>query len=257
MLKYKTVNILFLALLALTVLYDQAAQVSPWIYGTGAALYFGILAYGSSVLSAQFFVPVKWKGNKNSKAVALTFDDGPIPGNTDEILRILHSYNAPAAFFCIGNKAAKNKALVQSIYDAGHLVCNHSYWHRSTFDLQSSSRISKELSDTDEAIREIIGERPCFFRPPFGVTNPLVAKAIRNGRYITVGWTVRSLDTVIKDRVRLQKRITRNLQGGDVILLHDQSQSTLDILPGLIEHISSIGLKIVRVDELLKENAYI
>lgn len=257
MLKYKTVNTLFLALLALIVLYDQTAYVSPWIYGTVILIYFGLQAYGSSVLSAQFFVPVKWRGDGSSQAVALTFDDGPVPGNTDEILRILRSYNTPAAFFCIGNKTVKNKTTVKAIYDAGHLVCNHSYWHRSTFDLQSSSLISKELSDTDECIYEIIGERPRFFRPPFGVTNPMVAKAIRNGGYVTVGWTMRSFDTIIRNPARLRKRIMRNIKGGDVILLHDQSQATVEILPDLIEYINSIGLKIVRIDELLKENAYV
>lgn len=137
------------------------------------------------------------------------------------------------------------------------MIGNHSYWHGATFDLQSTRTIDKELRDTDEAIHQAVGVKPNLFRPPYGVTNPMVASAVRKGGYTTIGWSVRSFDTVIRDGEVLKKRITRSLKGGDVILLHDYSNTTLEILPALLDHIASIGLKIVRVDELLNQKAYV
>jgi peptidoglycan/xylan/chitin deacetylase (PgdA/CDA1 family) len=89
--------------------------------------------------------------------------------------------------------------------------------------LASGATIGKELDDTDHAIYKTIGAKPAFFRPPYGVTNPMVASAVERGGYKTIGWSIRSFDTVIKDSKVLMERITGSLKGGDVILLHDYS----------------------------------
>jgi peptidoglycan/xylan/chitin deacetylase (PgdA/CDA1 family) len=221
-----------------------------------AFLYIGIVTYGSAVLSMQFFLPVRYQGNRESNSVALTFDDGPIAGRTEEILRILELHGVSAAFFCIGNRVDANPELTRRIYESGHLIGNHSYWHRATFDLQSGATINDELTSTDNAILKAVGVKPALFRPPYGVSNPMVAWAVKKGGYKAIGWSVRSFDTVIKDSAVLMKRITKSLKGGDVILLHDYSNTTLEILPELLDHIKKVGLKIVRVDQLLNENAY-
>ncbi len=257
MLKFRQVNIAFLLFLVPMLISDRWVNVPVICYAIIIGLYLAVLAYGSTVLSASFFVPVNWRGDPASNTVALTFDDGPIKGRTDLILNVLKKYNVPAAFFCIGKHIDGNITLVQTIHKEGHLVCNHSYWHRYTFDLQSGNAIAKELEATDQSIQRSIGYRPAFFRPPYGVTNPMVARAINKGQYKTIGWTVRSFDTSIKDGTRLMERITRSLKGGDIILLHDHGAATLQILPGLIEHIGTVGLKIVRVDKLLNESPYV
>jgi len=256
MLKFNTINIIFGTALVFLLVYDRTGDLPFWSYGILGLLYLIIQVYGTAVLSAQFFLPVKFKGDTRSNSIALTFDDGPIPGRTEEILEILKSHNVPAAFFCIGNRVTDNPVLTRRIYEAGHLIGNHSYWHRATFDLQSAGKIGKELIDTDQTILKAIGVKPNFFRPPYGVTNPMLAKAVKKGGYTTIGWSVRSFDTVIKDGAFLMNRITKSLKGGDVILLHDYSNTTLEILPALLDHISRHGLKIVRVDRLLNEKAY-
>ncbi|MEJ7644383.1 MAG: polysaccharide deacetylase family protein [Chryseolinea sp.] len=256
MLKSKHVNWLFAFLFVTLIILDLNTTLPPVAYIIAFACYVVIQAYGSAVLAAEFFVPVKWKGPKDSNEIALTFDDGPVPGSTESILQILKTYNTSAAFFCIGKKVEENQSLVRHIHDSGHLVCNHSYSHKFTFDLQSSASIFHELENTDRAIKAAIGMTPVFFRPPYGVTNPMVASAITRGKYITIGWSIRSLDTAIRNRKKIIRRITRSLKGGDVILLHDHGFTTLEILPALIEHIRSVGLKIVRIDDLLKEKAY-
>jgi peptidoglycan/xylan/chitin deacetylase (PgdA/CDA1 family) len=135
-------------------------------------------------------------------------------------------------------------------------VGNHSYWHRKTFDLQTAKTIERELVDTNEVIRRAIGVKPNFFRPPYGVTNPMVARAVRKVGYITAGWTIRSFDIFIKDSAVLLNRVTRSLKAGDVILFHDNGHATLEILPALLDHLAKVGLKIVRLDELLGEEGY-
>lgn len=251
------INIIFAITLVFLLVYDRLEDLPFWPYIILIVIYFIIQAYGTAVLSAQFFLPVKFKGDEHSNSIALTFDDGPIPGRTEKILEILKLHKVPAAFFCIGNRVADNPVLTRRIYDAGHLIGNHSYWHNATFDLQTAGKIGKELIDTDQTILEAIGAKPNFFRPPYGVTNPMVAKAVKKGGYKTIGWSVRSFDTVIKDSSVLMNRITKSLKGGDVILLHDYSNTTLEILPALLDHITELGLKIVRVDELLNEKAYV
>ncbi len=256
MLKFKTINALFLATLALLLVYERVFALPYRAFGFLLFAYLVIQAYGSAVLSAQFFLPVRYKGNEHSNSVALTFDDGPVPGRTEKILDILKLHEVSAAFFCIGSRVADHPGLAKRIHEAGHLLGNHSYWHRMTFDLQAAQKIGRELSDTDEVIQRTIGVKPNFFRPPYGVTNPMVARAVRMGGYNTIGWTIRSFDTLIKSPATLMARVTKSLKAGDVILFHDNGHTTLEILPALLDHVSKIGLKIVRLDELLNENAY-
>jgi peptidoglycan-N-acetylglucosamine deacetylase len=252
----KTVNWISVAIMIGLLLVNQWLDVSVWIYIAFFTAYIGVQVYGSSVLSVGYFLPVLWRGTESSGAVALTFDDGPVAGRTEKILDILNQYQAPAAFFCIGKRVEAHPQLVHRMHNAGHLIANHSFFHRATFDLQTAAAIGAELQSTDQAIERAIGAKPIYFRPPFGVTNPMVASAVRKGDYKTIGWSIRSLDTVINDRTRLLRRITGSLKGGDIILLHDHGPCTVDILSDLIKQISALGLKIVRVDQLLNEKAY-
>lgn len=256
MLKARVVNIVFAVILLIMVAYDWGFNFSFWWYGLLLMIYLNIQAFGASVLSAEFFLPVKYQGDPNSNKIAITFDDGPIPVMTEKVLDVLTTYKVPAAFFCIGNRVHDYPGLTKRIHESGHLIGNHSYWHGAMFDLQSADKISKELRDTDAAIEKVIHKRPNFFRPPYGVTNPMVATAVRKGGYKTIGWTIRSFDTMTKNGNDLLERVTKSLKGGDVILFHDYSAATLEMLPKFLDQVAKLGLKIVRVDELLKEKAY-
>jgi peptidoglycan/xylan/chitin deacetylase (PgdA/CDA1 family) len=247
----------FVVLLGAVILYDWYSTTPLWVYIVLIISYIIIHTVGSIVLSMRFFLPVKYKGMVESNSIAITFDDGPIPGKTEKILEILNQHKTPATFFCIGHRVDHYPTLVKNIHDAGHLIGNHSYWHGKLFDLQSSSKIKKELVDTDSSIKKAIGNTPLFFRPPYGVTNPMVASAVKQQGYKTIGWSVRSFDTITPDPVALMKRVTKSLKGGDIILLHDYCDVTIKILPDLLDHIAKLGLKIVRVDELLNERGYV
>lgn len=257
MLKFRNVNILFAIAGFVLLGLNWIFPVSQMIYISMIVLYLALVTYGTMVLSAQFFIDVRSSGNNSLNAIAITFDDGPVPGKTEKILDILSSNKVPAAFFCIGNRVDAHPELVRRMYEAGHLLGNHSYWHKNTFDLQSSKKIGQELNDTNDAIQRSVGVRPAYFRPPYGITNPMVARAISKGMFKTVGWTVRSFDTISKNPQSLLRRVTKSLKSGDIVLFHDYCEITSEILPEFLEKVAGRGLKIVRVDQLLNEKAYV
>jgi peptidoglycan-N-acetylglucosamine deacetylase len=254
--RYAVVNLIFGLLLLVSIGLGWTGEYAWLTYGLLVVTYMGICAYGASVMSAQFFMPARCKGAPASQAIAVTFDDGPVPGKTDVLLELLKKHEVPAAFFCIGHRVKENGTLVQRIHAEGHLVGNHSYWHGTLFDLLPAGRVEQELKDTDAVIAHNIGLTPRFFRPPYGVTNPMIARVVRRLKYIAVGWSVRSFDTVTPEGEKLLKRVTQTLKGGDVVLFHDHCTSTLEILPAFFDHVNKLGLKIVRIDELLNEKAY-
>lgn len=253
---YRNVNIISLIILVTLIILDWRIDISNWYYGILFFVYVSIQTYGTMLVHAQFYVPIKCKSSNESNGVALTFDDGPLPHLTRRLLDILKEHHAKAAFFCIGYRVEKHPEILKAIHQDGHVIGNHTYLHGKYFDLQSAKKMSEELQKTDLIINNAIGVKPNFFRPPYGVTNPNLAKAIKRGGYVTMGWSVRSFDTITKDENKLFNRITKKLRGGDVILLHDYCESTISILPRLLKHIDEIGLKVVRLDELLNERAY-
>lgn len=218
---------------------------------------FLIKLYASSSISSQYYIRTICNGNKESNAIALTFDDGPVSDKTNRILDILKDKNAPATFFCIGNRVDANPDLLNRIDAEGHLIGNHSYYHKKTFPVQSLAAIAGELTKTDQSIEAIIKKKPAYFRPPFGVTNPVVAGGVLYTGHAVIGWNVRSLDAVIKNKKRLWKRITQNLGAGDIVLFHDYADVTIEILPDYIDHIRKSGLKIVRLDDLIGIKPYV
>ena len=252
--KYYIVSTVFLVLFLTSLIFDGTYDIPLYWYIGLVVLYVGISTAGSIVLSLGYFVPVISHGDH--EGVALSFDDGPVTGKTERVLDILKQFEVPAIFFCIGKRVAENGSLAKRIHDEGHLLGNHSFFHRATFDLQSSGMIAKELYDTDIAIQKVVGKRPRFFRPPYGVTNPMVSKAVRLRNYKVIGWSIRSFDTVITDRERLLSRVTGTLKNGDIILFHDYCDSTLEILPQVLAYIEKAGLKVVRIDRLINERAY-
>lgn len=194
--------------------------------------------------------------NTNKKQIAISFDDGPTINYTPEIIKVLFEKNVKAAFFCIGERINGNENILKQLHNEGHIIGNHSYSHRFWFDLYSSEKMLNEMKQMDNKMVQITGLKPKFFRPPYGVTNPNLRKAILKGNYIPIGWNVRSMDTVIKNKEKLFNNVVRSLRPGAIILFHDTSKATLEILPRFIEETKGKGYEIVRLDILLKLEAY-
>ena len=203
------------------------------------------LTLGSIFIGWNFYLPSRNK-LKNSdhqqatKCIALTFDDGPA-GYTVPILDILKQENVPAAFFLIGKNIKGNEETIRRILAEGHTAGNHSFNHGFNFDWQSAAKMQEELQQTNAAIEAISGSPVTLFRPPYGVTNPNLAKAIRNSRMQSIGWSLRSMDTVAKDKNQLLDKILAKVQPGDIILLHDRCAVTAAVLPELITALKKRG----------------
>jgi peptidoglycan/xylan/chitin deacetylase (PgdA/CDA1 family) len=225
-----------------------------WVIALLAVVYITILVLGAIYIRWNFYLN-SFNKSKDKKLVALTFDDGPA-SETALILDILKEQNVKAAFFVIGKHAAKHPAMVQRMHEEGHLVGNHSYDHGFNFDWQSARKMAVEMNKTNELIKQLIGKTPKCFRPPYGVTNPNVAKAVKATGMYSIGWSLRSFDTKAKHPKGLRKRILNKLQGGDIVLLHDSVPFTREILTDVIVKARQNGFTFARVDQLLDIDAY-
>lgn len=195
-------------------------------------------------------------GNVQEKRVSLTFDDGPVEKGTTAILDILNKNNIQASFFCIGNRMKRNPTLVKRIIDEGHIIGNHSYSHHFFFDLFPKNKMKGELDATNNTVFEIGNHKPRLFRPPYGVTTPVLAKAVIECNMQPVGWSLRSMDTVTSDSEKLINKIEQSVKPGDIILLHDTEAVTANSLQRIIDIIRKKGLEPVRLDQLLQTKAY-
>jgi len=194
------------------------------------------------------YIKALCRSKRKDKVVALTFDDGP-DKQTEKILDLLKEYNVKACFFCIGSKVEENKNLLKRIKDEGHLIGNHSFSHLFSFPLHSVKWLKQDLQACEQQIEEVTQEKVRLFRPPFGVTNPLIAKAVKSFNYITIGWSIRSLDTC-KSVEKAFARIKQKLKPGAVILLHDPLPASDILLRELLDYLNKNEYKIERVDKL-------
>ncbi|MBC7903065.1 MAG: polysaccharide deacetylase family protein, partial [Gemmatimonadaceae bacterium] len=194
--------------------------------------------------------------NTTQKKIAISFDDGPAMSFTPEILEILREKNVAATFFCIGKRIAGNDQMLSDIHAQGHLIGNHSFSHHFWFDLFSTKKMLADVNSMNHEVDRVIGLKPRLFRPPYGVTTPNMRNVMKRGGYQAIGWNIRSLDTVIKDPVRLRKKIEGMIQPGAVILLHDTSAATTEMLAALIDNIRAKGYEFERIDKLLNIEAY-
>jgi peptidoglycan/xylan/chitin deacetylase (PgdA/CDA1 family) len=177
---------------------------------------------------------------QSQKQIALTFDDGPAQ-HTAAILDILKKEKVKATFFLIGKNIQGNENIVQRMFAEGHSIGNHSFSHGFNFDWQSASKMTDELHQTNEAISNLIQQEVKLFRPPYGVTNPNLGKAIQNTGLKSIGWSLRSMDTVAKDEKALLQKILKQIKTRDIVLLHDSCAITAAILPDLIIELKKRG----------------
>jgi peptidoglycan-N-acetylglucosamine deacetylase len=256
MLNFRNTNIVFIVLLAAMIGYHIMRGLPFYYYIILLFIYSLLLFWGSYFVGSNFYFNIVCSAKTEQKQIAISFDDGPLPEFTPQVLQILKEYNVPAAFFCIGKRVQEHPELFKRIIEEGHLVGNHSYSHHLWFDLFSADKMYKDLQMMDDVMKKISGLKPRLFRPPYGVTNPNLKKAVIKGNYIPVGWSIRSLDTIIQDEQKLLQKVTRLLKPGAVILFHDTAKATPGMLSAFIRQVKSSGYEIVRLDKLLKLEPY-
>ncbi len=246
-------DVFVLAAITLTILAGY--KISWWWLAALLAIYGLILFLGATFIRWNFFIPARHYGDRGSKQLALTFDDGPAK-HTEDILDLLKAEGVPAAFFSIGNRAEAGPGIVKRWHEEGHLIGNHSYAHSFHFDWQSRTKMIAEIERTNATIKATTGLAPRFFRPPYGVTNPELSQAVTLTSMHTIGWSLRSFDTKANSADKLLQKLLREVKSGDVILLHDSMPHTAAILTAFIRGCRERGFTFVRLDEMLGLEAY-
>ncbi|MEI7596280.1 MAG: polysaccharide deacetylase family protein [Bacteroidota bacterium] len=214
-------------------------------------IYFSTIYWGASKINSQLFVKTYCSNPRQNNKIAITFDDGPDAEKTSKILDILLEYNIKASFFFVGNKIKNSPKIAARAHSEGHLIGGHSYSHSNLFPLFNSKKIRKEIIDTQDIIFSATGFKSNYFRPPFGVTNPLIAKALKAIDIKTIGWSIRSLDTLNGSSTIVVDRIKKQIKSGDIILLHDTSNNIIEILKELLDYFKEKNIKPITIEELL------
>ncbi|HYG56608.1 MAG TPA: polysaccharide deacetylase family protein [Symbiobacteriaceae bacterium] len=204
----------------------------------------------------QFFGEIVARVETDRKVVALTFDDGPIPGRTEEILGILRELSVPATFFVTGRELEEHMTQGKQLVAGGHELGNHSYSHARTLALRSVEAFGAEIERTDALIREAGYQGEIHFRPPYGkklFTGPWYLS--RTGRK-TITWDVEpeSYPEVAVSAERIAGHVQQNARPGSIILLHvmygSRAESVRAVRP-IVEGLRAEGYRFVTVSELL------
>lgn len=201
-----------------------------------------ILFSASLNMGWGFYMPAITKLNVAEKEIMLTFDDGPHPLYTPAILDILRERGEKAVFFCIGERAFENPGLIRRMVEEGHKIGIHSMTHSAGFSFASKLMAERDIENCAKILSDISGTSIELFRPPFGVTNPNIARAVKKLNLKNIGWSIRSFDTV-SDSNKVVKKIDKELHKGAIILLHDRLPSAPVTLTSILDVLEKRGYK--------------
>jgi peptidoglycan/xylan/chitin deacetylase (PgdA/CDA1 family) len=222
------------------------------------ALTSGVLLHGAFQPKSPLFGRSISRGHRSSRALYLTFDDGPSPTATEQILKTLDAYHVPAAFFLVGDHVEKHPDLARIIGATEHEVGNHTQHHRK-LNLKGPRFISQELERAHEVIVSTTGRSIRIFRAPHGYRNPFVTSVAHRLGYVIFSWTFGVWDTALPGAEEIRRRVRAKLKAGAIILLHDgdgadpggDRSQTAAALPGIIIDAQNAGYSFKPITELL------
>lgn len=257
MLSFKRVNrVAFVALVILAGFF-LFSDFPLWPILLVMGLWLALTVMGSFNIQRNYFLRAfHHRHGISDKKIAITFDDGPHPTITPRVLDILDKYDAKATFFCIGKQMENYPYLAELIVESGHTIGQHSYSHSNGFGFFSAHKVLNEIKKYNKLTNSILGKRLLLFRPPFGVTNPAIAKAVKSAGLTVIGWRIRSLDTITKSTEKIFERIVKDLRPADIILLHDTNERCPVVLERLLQFTEEQTYRPVTVDHLLNIKAY-
>jgi peptidoglycan-N-acetylglucosamine deacetylase len=200
--------------------------------------------------------PIDWAmgtithGSRDSRRVALTFDDGPDPDHTPAVLDVLAAAGAKATFFVLGERVERHPAIVERIVAEGHELGNHTFHHRY-LPLVRSRTVTAELARTDAAIAAIIGTAPTLARPPYGGRSPRNVQAFTRAGKQLVLWDVNSFDWQGKPAEAVAARVVERTRPGSIVLMHDICPHTPAALHLVIDGLAARDFALDTVSGLL------
>jgi peptidoglycan/xylan/chitin deacetylase (PgdA/CDA1 family) len=199
---------------------------------------------------------------RGTKQLALTYDDGPNDPHTQRLLEVLAKHGVHATFFLIGRYVQQRPDLAREIAKAGHAIGNHTFTH-PLLTFKTTAEIRRELSDCNAALRDALGQPVSLFRPPFGGRRPAALRIARELGLEPVMWNVTGYDWNAPPAAVIEQKVSKQIRGGDVILLHDgghkemgadRSQTVL-ATDHLMAKYKSDGYEFVTIPEMQKKPA--
>ncbi len=226
-----------------------------WLAAAVAAAV-AVIGYAVRARPARLLAPSVWRGPSGRRAVALTFDDGPSE-STPQLLDLLASHDVRATFFLCGHNARQLPDIARRICDAGHEIGNHGFGH-PYYPLKSPACVGDDVRRGQQAILEVTGAGPRWFRPPFGLRWFGLRRAFRELGLVGVQWTVIGDDWRLP-AAKIVDRIARRVENGAIVCLHDgrrlernpDIRATLEAVSELIPLLRSRGFDFETVGGLL------
>jgi peptidoglycan-N-acetylglucosamine deacetylase len=198
----------------------------PTLIGLTAAAAASAAGYQSMAPQGQWYGRTFAGGLRGRKQIALTYDDGPNDPHTLKLLDVLAKHSVRATFFMIGRYVQQRPDIARAVAQAGHVIGNHTFTHPLLI-FESAARTRMQLVDCQQTLEDAIGEHSNLFRPPFGGRRPATIKIARELRLQTVMWNVTGYDWNAPPAAVIEKKVMRQMRGGDVILLHDGGHRAL------------------------------
>jgi peptidoglycan-N-acetylglucosamine deacetylase len=250
-----------LAGIGLTI-YSLLTQPPTLAFAVACAFAYGaVITIGVLFLKLRMFVDAIVRGPDGAKGVALTFDDGPDPETTTEVLDVLDRRGVKATFFVIGAKAEKHPEVVRDIVERGHEVGVHSFSHDRLFSLRGARRVRADLERAVATIEDITKTRPVLFRPPIGHTNPTIARVADELDLVVVGWTVAARDGIARTKAEdVVARVDRGIEDGAIVAMHDAAErggrkpAGVTALAAVLAAIEAKNLRVVPLGDFLADD---
>jgi peptidoglycan/xylan/chitin deacetylase (PgdA/CDA1 family) len=236
-------------------------MLGPVLAATAATAALTAAGYQSMAPTGQWYGRTFIGLAPGTQQLALTYDDGPNDPHTQRLLEVLAKHEVKATFFLIGRYVQQRPDLAREIVQAGHVVGNHTFTH-PLLTFKSAAEIGQELSDCNAALADALGQRTSLFRPPFGGRRPAVLRIARELGLAPVMWNVTGFDWTAPPSAVIEKKVTKQIRGGDVILLHDgghkqmgaDRSQTIQATDRLITRYKSEAYEFKTIPEMIEEN---
>jgi peptidoglycan/xylan/chitin deacetylase (PgdA/CDA1 family) len=234
--------------------------MGSFTFGAGLAVAAVAAGYQSMAPTGQWYGRTFTGLTPGTRQLALTYDDGPNDPHTLRLLEVLARHKVRATFFLIGRHVNRRPDIVRELARAGHVVGNHTFSHRNLI-LTSSRQTRMQLRDCEQALADAAGEHSRLFRPPFGGRRPSTLRIARELGLEPVMWSVTGWDWKGKPAEYVERRVSQQIRGGDVILLHDGNHEgfgvdrsqTVMATDRLIARYKAEGYAFVTVPEMMRQ----
>jgi peptidoglycan/xylan/chitin deacetylase (PgdA/CDA1 family) len=216
--------------------------------------------YQSMAPTGQWFGHTFTGVGRESRQLALTYDDGPNDPHTQRLLEVLARHSVHATFFLIGRYVQQRADIVRELVKAGHVVGNHTFTH-PLLTFKSARELRSQFENCDRALTDAVGEHSNLFRPPFGGRRPGVLRLAQQMGMEPIMWNVTGYDWNATSAEQVERKVVSRVRGGNVILLHDgghlnfgaDRSHTVIATDRLISRYKSEGYEFVTIPEMMRK----